>query len=142
MGIIKSGKVVIVLGGRFAGKKAVVVRTYDEGSSDKKFGHALVAGIERNPRKVTKSMSKTKVAKRSKVKPFLKHVNYNHLMPTRYSVDMDLKKMVEEGDVKEDAGTVKKELKKVFEERYLNRSASKSEKKGIGNAYFFNRLRF
>jgi hypothetical protein len=27
------------------------------------------------------------IAKRSKVKPFLKLVNYSHVMPTRYSVD-------------------------------------------------------
>ena len=36
------------------------------------FSHALVAGIDRYPRKVTKKMSKKKVASRSKVKPFLK----------------------------------------------------------------------
>ena len=34
--------------------------------------HALVAGIDRYPRKVTKKMSKKKIQKRSKVKPFLK----------------------------------------------------------------------
>jgi len=33
--------VVVVLAGRFAGKKAVVVKSYDEGSNDKKFPHAL-----------------------------------------------------------------------------------------------------
>merc|ERR1712150_429294 len=33
-----------------------------------------------------------KVAKRSKIKPFIKVVNYNHLMPTRYSVDVALNK--------------------------------------------------
>jgi large subunit ribosomal protein L27e len=140
MGIVTSGKVVLVLSGRFAGKKAVVVRTFDEGTSDKKFGHALVAGIDRNPRKVTKAMSKTKVAKRSKVKPFLKYVNYTHLMPTRYTVDMDLKKMIDDSDLKSE--DVKKEIKKVFEERYLNQKDQKSEKKATGNAYFFNKLRF
>mmetsp|Transcript_31691 Transcript_31691/g.75230 ORF Transcript_31691/g.75230 Transcript_31691/m.75230 type:complete len:143 (+) Transcript_31691:23-451(+) len=142
MGVIKSGKVVLVLSGRFAGKKAVVVRTFDDGTSDKKFGHALIAGVDRAPRKVTKSMSKAKVAKRSKVKPFLKYINFTHLMPTRYSVDMDLKKMVDENDVKEDSTQVKKDLKKVFEERYLNQKDLKNEKKAAGNSYFFSRLRF
>mmetsp|Transcript_8968 Transcript_8968/g.17983 ORF Transcript_8968/g.17983 Transcript_8968/m.17983 type:complete len:143 (+) Transcript_8968:57-485(+) len=142
MGVIKSGKVVLVLSGRFAGKKAVVVRTFDDGTSDKKFGHALIAGVDRAPRKVTKSMSKAKIAKRSKVKPFLKYVNFTHLMPTRYSVDMDLKKMVDENDVKEDSTQVKKDLKKVFEERYLNQKDLKNEKKATGNSYFFSRLRF
>lgn len=38
---IKSGKVVILTAGRFAGKKAVVVKTSEEGNQSKKFGHAL-----------------------------------------------------------------------------------------------------
>ena len=38
---LKSGKVVIVLGGRFAGRKGVVVKTYDDGTPDRKFGHAI-----------------------------------------------------------------------------------------------------
>jgi len=38
---IKAGKVVVVLAGRYAGKKAIVVKSSDDGSSDKKFGHAL-----------------------------------------------------------------------------------------------------
>ena len=95
MGVIKSGKVVIVLQGRFAGRKAIVVKAYDEGTPEKKFAHAVVAGIDRYPRKVTRAMSKDKIAKRTKMKPFLKAVNYTHLMPTRYVVDLDLKKIVE-----------------------------------------------
>ena len=81
---IKSGKVVLVLSGRYAGKKAVIVKNYDEGTADKPFGHALVAGISRYPLKVTKKMGKKKTAKRSRIKPFVKVYNYNHLMPTRY----------------------------------------------------------
>ena len=37
-------------------------------------------------------MSKKLVAKRSRVKPFIKVVNYNHIMPTRYSIDVDINK--------------------------------------------------
>ena len=48
----------IVLNGRFAGRKAVVIRCFDDGHKDRKFGHALVAGLERAPRKVTKTMVK------------------------------------------------------------------------------------
>ena len=80
---IKSGKVVLVLNGRYAGKKAVIVKNYDDGTSDKPYGHALVAGIARYPLKVTKKMGKKKTAKRSRIKPFVKVYNYNHLMPTR-----------------------------------------------------------
>lgn len=69
---MKAGKIVLVLSGRYAGRKAVVLKTYDDGTADKQYGHALVAGIDRYPRKVTKRMNKTLFKKRSKIKPFLK----------------------------------------------------------------------
>merc|ERR1712156_404217 len=90
--IMKQGKVVLVLAGRYAGRKAIIVKPTDDGTTDKPFGHALIAGIDRDPRTVTKRMSKKKVKQKSKIKPFLKVVNYNHLMPTRYSVDIALDK--------------------------------------------------
>merc|ERR1712244_86571 len=90
--VMKSGKVVLVLGGRFAGKKAVIVKNYDDGTGEKPYGHALVAGIDRYPRKVTRKMSKKKLKMRSKIKSFVKVLNYNHLMPTRYSVDIPFEK--------------------------------------------------
>jgi large subunit ribosomal protein L27e len=80
---IKSNRVVIMLSGRYAGRKAVVVKTFDSGSGDRKFAHALVAGLDRCPRKITKKMDAAKVAKKSKVKAFVKYVNYSHVMPTR-----------------------------------------------------------
>lgn len=64
------------------------------------FGHALVAGIERHPLRVTKSMSQKKILKRSKVKPFVKLVNYQHLMPTRYTVDIPVKGVVNAPNMK------------------------------------------
>lgn len=69
---MKSGKIVLVLSGRYAGRKAVIMKTYDEGTAERQYGHALVAGIDRYPRKVTKRMSQEKLKKRSKIKPFLK----------------------------------------------------------------------
>lgn len=80
---LKSGKVVICLQGRMAGKKGVIVKTFDDGTDGRRYGHAIVAGIARAPLKVKKGMSEKKVEKRSRVKPFLKLVNFNHLMPTR-----------------------------------------------------------
>merc|ERR1711862_1052227 len=68
----KQGKVVLVLGGRYAGRKAIIVKSYDEGTTDKPYGHALVAGVERYPRVVTKKMGKKRVKQRSKVKPFVR----------------------------------------------------------------------
>jgi large subunit ribosomal protein L27e len=70
--IMKAGKVVLVLSGRYAGKKAIIMRNFDDGTSDKQYGHALVAGIDRYPRKVHKRMGKAKIHKRSKIKPFVK----------------------------------------------------------------------
>merc|ERR1712014_15899 len=143
MAVLKSGKVVIILQGRFAGKKAVVVKTFEEGSDEKQFSHVLVAGIARGPRKVTRSMSKKKVEKRSRsMKPFVKYINVRHVFPTRYVVDMDLKKAVDEADLvdEERKVEVKKGLKKVFEDRYLNQKAVTSEKKAAGSSYFFQKL--
>merc|ERR1712136_203880 len=69
---MKPGKVVIVLAGRYAGRKAIIVKQQDDGTQDRGYGHALVAGIDRYPRKVTKTMGKKKMTKRSKIKPFVK----------------------------------------------------------------------
>nr|ACD65128.1 putative 60S ribosomal protein RPL27 [Novocrania anomala] len=132
---MKSGKVVLVLGGRFAGRKAVIVKNYDEGTSDKQYGHALVAGVDRYPRKVTKRMGKKKVSQRSKLKAFVKVFNYNHLMPTRYSVDVPLDKALVNKDAFRDPGLRRKarrEAKMKFEERY----------KTGKNKWFFQKLRF
>ena len=57
---LKSGKVVIMLSGRYAGKKAVIVKSFDDGQGERKFGHCIVAGVDRQPRKITRGMSKTK----------------------------------------------------------------------------------
>lgn len=132
----------IVLGGRFAGRKGVVVKTFDDGTPDRKFGHAIIAGIDRYPRKVTRAMSKEKIAKRTKIKPFLKYINYSHLMPTRYVVDLDLKKIVEEHGLKEGRSDARKAIKKAFEERYVNQTNVKKEKKATGVSYFYKKMAF
>lgn len=79
---MKPGKVVLVLTGRYSRRKVVIVKNIDDGTSDWPYSHALVAGIDRYPHKVTASMGKKKTAKRSKMKSFVKV--YNHIMPTRY----------------------------------------------------------
>uniref|UniRef100_A0A0K8TQG6 60S ribosomal protein L27 n=1 Tax=Tabanus bromius TaxID=304241 RepID=A0A0K8TQG6_TABBR len=131
--IMKAGKVVIVLGGRYAGRKAIIVKTYDDGTPDKQFGHALIAGIDRYPRKVTKKMGKAKLKKKSKIKPFIKILNYNHLMPTRYTVDLTLDK-ISTKDLKDPAKkkTHRFQTRVKFEERY----------KAGKNKWFFQKLRF
>ena len=130
----QANKVVVVLQGRYAGKKAVIVKNYDEGTSSRPYGHALVCGLATYPRKVTKKMPKKKQDKHSRVKTFIKTVNYNHLMPTRYTLDVDLKATVTP-DALENATkktAARKEAKKVLEERF---KTGKSR-------WFFTRLAF
>ncbi|KAI0088402.1 60S ribosomal protein L27 [Irpex rosettiformis] len=132
--VYKPGKVAIVLAGRQAGKKVVVIKQLDEGTKERPYPHAIVAGVERYPLKVTKRMGSKKVAKRSKVKPFIKVVNYSHLFPTRYALELEgLKGSVgsetfKEPSQREDA---KKVIKKQLEERY----------QGGKNKWFFQPLR-
>merc|ERR1711912_183407 len=64
--IMKPGRVVILLAGRRAGKKAVIVKQFEDGKKGRQFPHALVAGVERCPLKVHKGQSKKEV--KSKVK--------------------------------------------------------------------------
>merc|ERR1711862_106252 len=99
---MKQGKVVLVLGGRYAGRKAVIIKPYDEGSA---------------------------------VKPFIRVLNYNHLMPTRHSLDVALNKEAVNKEAFKDPALKRKarhEAKMKFEERY------KSGK----NKWFFQKLRF
>ncbi|KAI1300654.1 hypothetical protein EDD11_006076 [Mortierella claussenii] len=155
---LKSGKVAVILNGRYAGKKAVIVKNskptsasnllfsnsslafhigleQEFGTKERGYGHAIVAGVERYPLKITKNMGKKRVAKRSKVKPFIKVVNYNHLMPTRYGLELETLKSVltvdsfKEPSQREEA---KKAIKKLFEERYNSGK----------NKWFFTKLRF
>merc|ERR1712150_180431 len=158
MGFLKKGKIVIVLSGRYAGKKAVIMKSYDKGTEAHRFGHCVIAGIQRPPRVLTRRMSKAKRDTRSKMKPFLKRINYNHVMPTRYQVtDLDLK-AINIADVGSDDREKKrnnlKQLKSVFEARYKDQSKgkdskskggkkdSKSSRSETGAAYLFAKLRF
>merc|ERR1712224_271706 len=93
MGFLKDGKIVVLLQGRYAGKKAVILKTDDEGSKERSYGHCVVAGVAKAPLPITKAMCKETpkmkklVQRRSRIKTFVKIVNYTHVMPTRYSVE-------------------------------------------------------
>jgi large subunit ribosomal protein L27e len=80
-------------------------------------------------------MGKKRMDKRSKVKPFIKIVNYNHLMPTRYTLELEgLKGAVSHDTFKEvsQREEAKKNVKKALEERYTSGK----------NRWFFTPLRF
>ena len=103
--------------------QVVIIQPQDTGNKSHPYPHAIVAGIERYPSQITRRMSKARQSKRSKVKPFIKVINYNHLMPTRYTLELEgLKGAVtadtfKEVSQREDA---KKTVKKTFEERYTS----------------------
>ncbi|CAH8261402.1 unnamed protein product [Arabidopsis lyrata] len=80
-------KAVILLQGRYAGKKAVIIKSFDDGTSDRRYGHCLIAGLKKYPSKVIRKDSAKNTAKKSIVKCFIKVVNYQHLMPTRYTLE-------------------------------------------------------
>ena len=68
-------------------------------------------------------MSAKKITKRSKIKPFIKVINYNHLMPTRYALELDaLKGVVSAETFKEPTQReeAKKTIKSAFEEKYAS----------------------
>lgn len=67
-------------------------------------------------------MSKKKFDRKSKMKPFVKFVNYNHMMPTRFVLkdDLEFKNVVTEEKVAaggDQRKTMKKELKKQLQAR-------------------------
>ena len=86
----------------------------------------MVAGVERAPMRVAKRMSKTKIKRRSTLKPFAKIVNYNHILPTRFLVTgefaqsgQELKTVVTEDKManKDTRKKLKNEIKQIFSER-------------------------
>merc|ERR1712087_700631 len=44
---LKDGKIVVLLQGRYAGKKAVILKTNDDGGKERPYGHCVVAGDSR-----------------------------------------------------------------------------------------------
>lgn len=66
-------------------------------------------------------MSAKKIERRIKVKPFVKIVNYNHMIPTRYMVtnEIDLKQVVSDDKMatKESRKQMKREIRKIFSEK-------------------------
>ncbi|UZP41964.1 hypothetical protein NXS19_009780 [Fusarium pseudograminearum] len=118
MKFLKVGRVAIITRGRYAGKKVVIIQPVDNGNKPHPFGHAL-----------------TRQEKRNKIKPFIKVINYNHLMPTRYTLELEgLKGAVSNDTFKEvsQREDAKKTVKKVLEERYTSGK----------NRWFFTPLKF
>ena len=135
----KPGKVVLVLNGRYAGHKGIIIKSNYESVKDRKYPHCLVVGISKGPRKPTKKniaklQDKIKKLEASKEKSdnvkllksfgvFIKTYNMSHLLATRYTVkeDFGIAKSLEKLDnlekkVKEDKDLIEKKEKGKKEE--------------------------
>ncbi|KAI6002131.1 ribosomal protein L27e [Pisolithus albus] len=80
-------------------------------------------------------MGTKKIQRRSRVKPFIKIVNYSHLFPTRYALELEgLKGVISPDTFKEPSQRedARKTIKKLLEERYQSGK----------NKWFFQALRF
>ena len=130
---VKPGRVVLMTNGLFAGRKAVVLQSTDAKTNERKYGHAVVAGIKKYPKKVVRGMSKRTISRRSQVGVFLRVYNQKHFLPTRYNMDLskELRGKINISDAPKKA-EAKKLVKKVFQARYNNGS----------NRWFFQKLRF
>jgi len=132
---MKKGRVVIVLRGRQAGKKGVIVKTSDKDSSSRNFNIAVVAGIERYPRRVKHGHTKKQVFHKTAVKPFVKTINHQHLFPTRYNFDVDLSTIKGMDQYSGDPAirkNVRRRVRQVFETRHREGK----------NKWFFTKLKY
>merc|ERR1711998_481962 len=148
---LKDGKIVVCLQGRYAGKKAAILKTNDEGNKDRPYGHCVVAGVAKAPLPITKAMCKTTakmkklVQRRSHVKTFIKIVNFSHVMPTRYTVESGMTKALKgflTADTFTDPAAKKKFLKSAratFEAKYKE---NVNDKSSGNNRWLFEKLRF
>ena len=102
----KPGKIVVVLNGRFAGRKGIIVKSNYESVKDRKYPHCLVVGLSHGPRKPTKkniaklqakikqleSQENTvdRIKKLKSFGVFIKNYNMSHLLATRYTLKDEL----------------------------------------------------
>ena len=137
----KPGKIVVILNGRYAGRKGVIVKSNYESVKDRKYPHCMVVGLSKGPKKPTKkniakmqaqikqleSSDKENAAdtvKRLKsFGIFIKTYNMAHLLATRYTLkdDLSIAKSVAKIDeldkkIKEDKAAVENKEKNKKEE--------------------------
>ena len=89
-------------------------------------------------------MSKKRFIRRTQVKTFVKFVNYNHLMPTRYTTtDVELKEIKDESvATAEKRGELRKVLGKTLSETYRKLPDPKQNEKAGHLRFFFRKLHF
>ena len=137
----KTGKVVLVLNGRYAGHKGVIIKSNYESVRDRKYPHCTVVGLAKGPRKATKKniaklqarIKKLEASKNLKERlsnlksfgVFIRTYNMSHLLATRYHVkeDFGMTKALEKLENLE---------KKIKEDKALVDAKEKSKKDEAG----------
>lgn len=85
--IYKTGRVVIILSGKYAGKKAFVLKNSNiESLCEKKI---IILGIKKEMKKIKLNMSNRKIISNLRFKTFIKTINIKHVFPTRYVIETD-----------------------------------------------------
>lgn len=104
----------------------------------------LVAGIARHVPQVKRTDSKKKFIKKTSVKPFVKYVNQNHVLPTRFLVnEFDLKDIKDDNlKTKESRLALRKTLRESFSNALRNLPNPKENDRAGHTKFFFSRLRF
>jgi len=90
---------VVILNGKFAGKKGLIIKSNYENTKERRYPHCLVVGLSRAPRRVTKASlkkrndliqklesDKNNVDRLNSLKRlgvFIKNYNMTHLLATR-----------------------------------------------------------
>ena len=133
----KPGKIVVVLNGRYAGKKGIIVKSNYESVKDRKYPHCMVVGIAKGPRKPTKkniaklqakikeleskenSSDKIKALKSFGI--FIKTYNMSHLLATRYTLK-------DEFGLNKALGKIEELVKKLAEEKAIIDNKEKNKK--------------
>ena len=104
----KPGKIVVILNGRYAGRKGVIVKSNYESVKDRKYPHCMVVGLSKGPKKPTKRNIAKMQAQIKKLESsdkedavdrvkrlksfgiFIKTYNMSHLLATRYTLKDEL----------------------------------------------------
>lgn len=115
--IFEKDTVVLLLKGRYAGKKAVVVGEIHEDSGRQ---CVMIAGISKAPSQVSENMTDAQRKRRSDMGVFVKKMNIRHLMATRHKVESFFRKVslpAEYTDIAQRRAAekeVKKELQRIY----------------------------
>merc|ERR1711974_142170 len=83
---------------------------------------------------------------KTRVKPFVKYANYNHIMPTRYQVPAEVQPATlvtdQQMDTPDGRIEARKYVKKLLQEKFLQPPADKSGRPSKDVIYLRKKLRF